>query len=804
MSIHALSLLTPEGRELQQNLGPLRVLGIDLGTTNSTAAEVTWEQGSTPVARCLEVEQPTLEGAYVHVLVPSIVALHQGREFVGEGAKRLRARAAELGLSKDRDLFFECKNEMGLRKTNHRAPEGYRSASDVGGRILDFLRQASTGDSPDPVTRTVVTVPASFRAAQRQDTIRSAALAGLELADGDLLDEPIAAFIDYVISYPERVVRSLRSARSLVVFDFGGGTCDIAVFRLDQPTPTRRLAIAPLAVSRYYRLGGGDIDAAIVHEILIPQLVAQNQLADFELGFEEKKKIIEPVLLGVAESLKIGLCTEIARLESFDKYAVADKSTVVKVQSGVQSCPLGGRQLTLQSPRLTAAEFERVLAPFLEPDVVVPKETEYRRSCSIFAPLEDALERAGMEPDDVDLCLLVGGSSLIPQVADAVEDYFDRATLLTYPDRDSIQTSVARGAAYHALSLALYGSGIVQPVCNDRISIQTEAGPVELIPRGASLPFPTSGGFAECNLLAVPESCTVGNVSVRIEFLAGELANERLLFASVWDVPGPVERGTPLTIEFGYDLNQTFRFRLSLTGSATGRSFDGTIENPLTNVVDAGEARLKIEELEERLRTGDVARSGLGEALRSLAEMYAELKQLEKAFDYLKRALKAEGKPSAMILNQMAMVAGEMGDKEREEKLYREAGEVSTSGIPHFNLALTFKADGRISDAISMVELAIQKDASGPFLVLRAELAALEHDLTTRDRFLERARSAFGPMRSLSDWELHWYGRMCSACGDQDGTQAVAKERKRRSKSEAVTDDGRLPIVRPGMARSDG
>lgn len=79
---------------------PIRALGIDLGTTNSTVAEVVWDPmdpGST-VARCLEVAQPTMEGRYVHVMVPSMVALYGEKTLVGEGAKRLRAKSPELKL----------------------------------------------------------------------------------------------------------------------------------------------------------------------------------------------------------------------------------------------------------------------------------------------------------------------------------------------------------------------------------------------------------------------------------------------------------------------------------------------------------------------------------------------------------------------------------------------------------------------------------------------------------------------------------------------------------------------------------
>jgi molecular chaperone DnaK len=259
---------------------PLRVVGIDLGTTNSTIAEVRWEPGGAVKVRCVEVDQPTQEGTYTHVLFPSVVAIHGDRVWVGEGAKRLRSRAPELGLEQNRNLFFECKNDMGIAKTYHRAPEGFRSAPEIGARVVAALRAAALADDRAPIERVVVTVPASFQAAQRSDTLEAARLAGLELSGGDLLDEPVAAFLDYVMGKENgegrtgaRALEVLTSPAvgmtegldgTLVVLDFGGGTCDVAVLRLSRGEQGR-LAVSPLSVSRYHRLGGGDIDAAIVH-----------------------------------------------------------------------------------------------------------------------------------------------------------------------------------------------------------------------------------------------------------------------------------------------------------------------------------------------------------------------------------------------------------------------------------------------------------------------------------------------------------------------------------------------------------
>lgn len=220
--MESLAFIRPAGSSGSLPDKPLRVLGIDLGTTNSTVAEIIWEPGSPASvrARCLEVTQETTEGQYIHVLVPSVVAVHSGKTVIGEGAKRLRSRATELGLEQNRDLFYECKNDIGSRKTFHRAPEGLSSAAQVAAKVLKFLSMSALEDDGEPVMKTVVTVPASFQAAQRNDTLLAAELADLNL-EGGLLDEPVAAFLDYLMSKGSLELGGQHGEKRLMVFDFG-------------------------------------------------------------------------------------------------------------------------------------------------------------------------------------------------------------------------------------------------------------------------------------------------------------------------------------------------------------------------------------------------------------------------------------------------------------------------------------------------------------------------------------------------------------------------------------------------------
>jgi molecular chaperone DnaK (HSP70)/tetratricopeptide (TPR) repeat protein len=778
---------------------PLRVLGIDLGTTNSTAAEIVWspDQAGPPEARCLAIDQPTEEGRYTHVLVPSMVARSEDRIWVGEGAKRLRARSPERNLERGRDLFWECKNDMGLQRTYNRAPPGFRSAREVSGHILRFLMDAVRTDDDRPLDRVVITVPASFQTAQRHDTTDAARLAGLELVGGDLVDEPVAAFLDYGFTHGLDNLGKPGEHRNLLVFDFGGGTCDVALFRTQLPRPGERLQITPLAVSRYHRLGGGDIDAAIVYEVLLPQILRQNQLGTFDLTFKDKKEAIEPAFLGVAEALKILLCKEVTRLNKFGKYRDADKEAITVKNPGAHFCQLkDGRRLSLQSPSLSAARFLELLGPFLDRDVLAARETEYRLTCSIFGPLSDALDRSGLRPEEIDLCLLVGGSSLILPVQQTIASYFPRARLLTYEDADAVQTAVARGGAYHALLLAATGKGVLQPVASDALHIQTDAGPIELIPAHALLPYPAQDRrWEESKRLRVPRGSKREPVELRVELLDAQGA---LLAGCVWEIPAPVEKGTPLLLRYRLDENQELEMTLGLADGADDAAFTLTIENPLTHVVNPSRTRARIDQLEEDLRTNRVPRPEWPEKLEELAGLHEELNQLERALDLLRNAVRARGAPSPWLLNHMAQVCGRLGDHERAERLFREADQLGDDGAAMFNLALAFKRRGLLPQAYDCALKALERYRHGAYLVLQAHIADLLKDTATRDAALEESVGLFGDVIGMSDWELFWFRFGSELRGNQADAQRAANEQKRRRQGQGVpAASGDLPALNP-------
>lgn len=768
--------------------------GIDLGTTNSAIAALAWNplQRSTVRAECLAIKQTLPDGSCISSdNVPSVVAIKQSEILIGAGAKNLRARSGYIPY---RNLFSECKNDIGVRRTYHEAPPGFRTAGEISATILEFLVKQATG-LPSPWSQqVVVTVPASFSAAQRRETISAAQMAGLSYREGMLLDEPVAAFIDYVITHGDQLDLVPDEEKRLLVFDFGGGTSDVAIFSIMSRGEDNPIQIAPLAVSRYYQIGGGDIDRALVHKVLIPQLVEQNGLARYTLGFQEKKRLEAP-LSELAEFLKIRLCNAVmaTRARGGTKEEVSELSVAIV---GEFSYRTGNQELHFHDPVLNMADFSEALKPFLDLDLLYPKEDEYVKTSSIFAPLMNTLEQCRLSFDDIDYLLMVGGSSLIPRVVEIFDVIFSESKILTYKNPAEMIGAVARGAAYQALSLLHQGQGIMETVCHDRILVRTEGSGVELIPRGASLPYPAEG-FATCRTLALPETSIAGT-SVRVEIEGG---SGKLLFSSSWEIDQPVRRGEPLLLEYRMDGDQVLHLRLA--GGATQElpEFGCLIEHPLTIVHNSNDRKNKILELEENLRLEVFSPEEEADKILELAQHCTALGQNEKALGLMSSALSKKG-PDLDILNYMGICCKNLGDDERAEKLYREAASVAPrSSTPLFNLALMQFRQGQYEQSLSTLDEAIARNPEPAYYVLRAEmLEKLERAPAERAEALETAISGLaGSLPQLSSWELFWLGKGAKICGDTELLSRLDVEQKRRDAGEVEDSQGMLPIIRQDL-----
>lgn len=788
--------------------GRITAYGIDLGTTNSVVAKASWEPGNQLRCEVLEIDQPLFPaGSMTSPLVPSIVAdLGNGSVLVGEGAKRLRTRPQDANLFPERNLFYETKNDMGLRKTYHRAAESFNHASKIAGHILGFLKDAVNQQVGDAVADFCVTVPASFQLNQRRDTLRACQYAGIDLEDEDLLDEPTTALIDYFMTEGTPDTFKTGKINRCVVFDFGGGTCDVAVMEITADRATKQLQINQLAVSRYHRLGGGDLDAAIVYNHLIPRLCEENGIDLLDLKWAEKKRGLEPQLRGTAEALKEALCKQIDRLKRFNKYDHADKKSIEVRQPGL-TVYLGQRTLTLSRPSLNADQWEKILEPFFDEDILYARETEYYLVQSILAPLQDALERAGKKPKDIDFCLMVGGSSLIPQVREKVDQFFHKAAIGFFQDPMDIQLSVARGAAWSRLYKAMTGKNLVQPVLHDGLALVTAGDRLlPIVPAHTPLPYPKDNKWGQVELVAA------GNRRLDVDRLQFKVVTERehqVIFHQVWKIPGSVSTGSEIIMEYRITGGKQFQCRAFLRDDPQ-TVFEHTEENPFVNVVNPNQIRLLIEEKEEELKQKNPASPDNTYDYVQIAKWCAELKQYERALDWLRLALKNLGKPDAEILNLQALYFRELGNLERAEKFYREADQATPHWDgPLFNLTLLYLHQARHQEALQTIEDAIKKGGEdGPNLTLKARcLERAGVDAQKCHAIYRQAVKAYGRLETMPDWELGWYAAAVKSLGDEEALELANKEiaRRKRKGKRILDTDAPLPGVKGGsLARRSG
>lgn len=787
---------------------PIRVVGIDLGTTNCTVAEIVFDPARAgPVKTvCKPIRQGGL-GAGADVMVPSVVALHEGKIFVGRAARDLPKMVPGFTPHLYRNFFRDCKNYMGLRRSFHQAPQGFRHARDIAGQLLRFLLKGLGGQGkPDAV---VITIPASFQLAQRRDTVLAVEQAmrrrGGRQAKGQsspveqvrLLDEPLAAFLDFAATNGLACLGEPGQTKNLLVFDFGGGTCDTALYRVTIPEPGHPMQVAPLAVSRYHRLGGTDIDLAIVHEALLPQLCRQNGIERLDIGYEDIQERLVPVLLPPAERLRIRLCElerEAAGKAAMPSVSVGDDHSggevfQVDLNESISCTLMDGRTICLDGPVLSKADLDKILAPFLDEDVIWPRESEFRTTCSLFAPIGDVLRRARMTVAGVDGVLLAGGCCRMVQIRRAISNHFPKARLYAPTDPASIQLAVARGAAYEALFQTLFGRGVVVPVAGDELFLNTTSGPVKLMERGAHLPFPSpelQPSSLDC--LAVPENAGSSKVDLRVEIAdsSGQCLDRRL-----WQIPESVQPGEPLRLSYHMDANQNLHMQLRLA-RAPEPAFTCTMENPLVNMVNSDLKRERIQELEEQRHGGLLRGTQLRRVLDELIDLHWKLGHLNQALSICKDIIDRFG-PGYDVLNRMGLIYRQLRFFDRAERYFRLAQEQLPNGVPLFNLALTLDDQGRTQEALQAAKEALQHTQAAPYHVLCAKLAAKTGNTVERKEHLDKASASLSDVECMNDWELDWGESLASMRGDEEMQENLRKERQRRQENQSEDAPGWLP-----------
>lgn len=555
-------------------------LGIDLGTTNSTISLINIDNDGKIIPKTLDIEQVDDYGLgfTYDPIVPSALYIDE------TGVKNVGKYAIKMLDTYPKRVLREAKRHIGVLRDGRPAEwninEEIFTPEMVSSYVLKKLKKEAEKHLQREVDSVVITVPANFNFNQVGATRMAAKLAGFHPEKIYTLAEPTAALIDYLNEEKQKSKETRRlyigeESKKLLVFDLGGGTCDVSIMEVSEDSQ-EKINIKELSVSQYTELGGVDFDNIIVNRLLLPKLMKAKNISPREIRqlSQDVSIVLQSNLKRVAENAKKYFARIVKSRIDMDEINYFDNSEQcddIKYREMIMGLPT---ELTCTF-EITKKEYDMCIKEFL---YVSPQGKD------IESPILNALKYANLSINDIDQVFLVGGMTNYPTIQKRIYEIFNKRIKPIASINPMF--SVSRGASvynYHKGKISIAGPGEsnagrkdvegdidVESILPDNIYINVLVGdPIPLLEKGTQA---GSSKIIEDKFFVSDKSGkgTITEMDLNLFSAESAISMKRVeLKSAILKFKKPVQSGTRISIKAEYTENREVVVSAWLTDDET-------------------------------------------------------------------------------------------------------------------------------------------------------------------------------------------------------------------------------------------